>query len=89
MRPDDPFRRTYVRLSQFTHLHLKLGLEKAPVGLDELTSSGEIPFVSRSEVSDRFAPAEELGVHVESPWEHWLFQLSVTNGNGRMARVEF
>jgi len=86
VRPDDPFRRTYIRLSYFEHVLLKLGLEKAPVGLAELTSSDEIPFVTRPEVSNRFAPAEELGVHLEAPWEHWLVQLSATNGNGRAPR---
>lgn len=86
VRPDDPFRRTYIRLGYLEHLLLKVGLEKAPVGLAELTSSDELPFVSRPEVSNRFAPAEELGVHLEAPWEHWLVQLSVTNGNGRAAR---
>lgn len=69
VRPDDPFRRTYIRLSYSEHLLLKLGLEKAPVGLAELTSSDVIPFVSRPEVSDRFAPAEELGIHLEAPWK--------------------
>ena len=86
VRPNDPYRRTYLRLSHFERLHLKLGLEKAPIGLDELTPTGQLPFVDRSEVSDRFAAAEELGVHLESHWERWLFQFAVTNGGRRLLR---
>jgi hypothetical protein len=83
VRAADPFRRTYIRLAPHERLHVKLGLEKAPLGLEELTSSSAIPFVDRSEVNDRFAPAEELGIHVESRWTRWLFQASITNGNRR------
>lgn len=86
VRPADPFRRTYLRLTPHNRLHVKLGLEKAPLGLEELTTSSAIPFVDRSEVNDRFAPAEELGVHVESRWTRWLFQAAVTNGNRRQIR---
>jgi hypothetical protein len=67
-------------------LHVKLGMEKAPLGLEELLSTANVPFVDRSEVNDRFAAAEEVGVHLESLWEHWLFQLSVTNGGRRLIR---
>lgn len=85
-RPADPLRRTYIRLTHVSWLHLKLGLEKAPIGLEELTSTAQIPFVERSEVNDRFAAAEELGVHFESHWPHTLFQLSVTNGGRLLLR---
>lgn len=86
VNPDDPFRRTYLRLSHVPWLHVKLGMEKAPFGLEELLSSARIPFVDRSEVSDRFAAAEEVGVHLESRWHRWLAQLSVTNGGRRLMR---
>lgn len=86
VRPDDPFRRTYIRLTHLNRLHVKLGLEKAPIGLEELTSNAQIPFVNRSEVNDRFARAEDLGVHLESHWDRWLFQFSVTNGGRRLLR---
>lgn len=86
VRPDDPLRRTYLRLSHLPWLHVKLGMEKAPLGLDELLSSARVPFVDRSEVSDRFAAAEEVGVHLESRWKQWLAQLSVTNGGRRLLR---
>lgn len=86
VRPNDPYRRTYLRLSHFERLHLKLGLEKAPIGLDELTPTGQLPFVDRSEVSDRFAAAEELGIHLESHWNRWLLQFAVTNGGRRLLR---
>lgn len=86
VRFDDPYRRTYIRLTQLPWLHMKLGLEKAPIGLDELTPTGQIPFADRSEVNDRFAAAEELGMHLESHWDHWLFQLAVTNGGRRLLR---
>ena len=85
-RPDNPIRRTYLRLSHLSWLHLKLGMEKSPIGLNELTSTAQLPFVDRSEVSDRFSAAEELGVHLESHWAKWLFQLSVTNGGRRLLR---
>ncbi len=85
-RPDDILRRTYIRLTHLPWLHLKLGLEKTPIGLDELNSTAEIPFVSRSEVSDRFSTAEDLGVHLESRWPRWLFQFSVSNGAPRAVR---
>jgi len=86
VRPNDPFRRTYIRLTHLDRLHVKLGLEKAPIGLEELTATAQIAFVDRSEVNDRFAAAEELGVHLESHWDHWLFQLAVTNGGRRLMR---
>ena len=84
VRPSDPFRRTYIRLMPHNRVHIKLGLEKAPLGLDELTSTAQLPFVDRSEVNDRFSAAEELGIHVESRWSRWMWQLSVTNGGRRL-----
>ncbi len=84
VRPSDPFRRTYLRLMPHNRVHIKLGLEKAPLGLEELTSSAQISFIDRSEVSDRFSAAEELGIHVESRWSRWLWQLSLTNGGRRL-----
>lgn len=83
---NDPYRRTYVRFSHWDKLHVKVGMEKAPLGLEELLSTVTIPFVDRSEVSDRFAAAEELGVFLESSWDHWLFQASLTNGGRRLYR---
>jgi hypothetical protein len=86
VRANDPFRRTYIRLTHFRRLHFKLGLEKAPIGLEELIPNGQQSFVDRTEVNDRFAAAEELGVHAESRWDHWLFQFSVSNGGRRLLR---
>ena len=86
VKSGDPFRRTYIRLSYLPRLHVKLGLEKAPIGLEELLSTASLPFVDRSEVNDRFAAAEELGVHLESRWDQWLLQFSVTNGGRRLLR---
>jgi hypothetical protein len=86
VRPSDPFRRTYVQLTPFRRLHVKLGMEKAPVGLDELLSSARVPFVDRSEVSDRFSAAEEVGVHLESRWDRVIAQASLTNGGRRLLR---
>jgi hypothetical protein len=86
VRAEDPLRRTYLRLSHLERLHVKLGMEKAPLGLEELLSSARVPFVDRSEVSDRFAAAEEVGVHLESRWEQWLLQFSLTNGGRRLIR---
>jgi hypothetical protein len=86
VRANDAFRRTYIRLTHLKRLHVKLGLEKAPIGLEELISTAQIPFADRSEVNNRFAPAEEMGVHLESHWDHWLFQFSVANGSRRLAR---
>lgn len=82
----DPYRRTYVRFSHWPRLHLKAGMEKAPIGIEELTSSGQIPFVQRGEVTDRFASAEELGIFAESNWDQWMFQASLTNGGRRLYR---
>ena len=86
VRSNDPFCRTYIRLSHWDRLHVKLGLEKAPIGLEELTPTAQLPFVDRSQVSDRFAAAEELGVHFESRWERGLFQFALTNGGRRLLR---
>jgi hypothetical protein len=86
VRASDPFRRTYIRLAPHDRLHVKLGLEKAPIGLEELTATALVPFVDRSEVTDRFAAAEELGVHLESRWPRWLVQFAVTNGGRRLLR---
>jgi hypothetical protein len=86
VRANDPFRRTYIRLTHFRRLHFKLGLEKAPIGLEELIPNGQQSFVDRTEVNDRFAAAEELGVHAESRWDRWLFQFSVSSGGRRLLR---
>ena len=86
VNPDDPLRRTYIRLSHLERFHLKVGMEKAPLGLEELLSTPRLPFVERSEVNDRFAQAEEVGLHLESRWDHWLFQLSLTNGGRRLLK---
>jgi len=82
----DPYRRTYVRFSHWPRLHLKAGLEKAPIGIDELTSNGQVAFVQRAEVTDRFSSAEELGIFAESNWDRWMFQASLTNGGRRLYR---
>ena len=84
VNPSDPLRRTYIRLMPHSRVHIKLGLEKAPIGLDELMPTVHIPFVDRSEVSGRFSAAEELGIHVESRWSRWMWQMSVTNGGRRL-----
>lgn len=86
VQANDPYRRTYVRFTHLKRLHLKVGMEKAPLGLEELTSNAQIPFVDRSEVSDRFSAAEELGLFGESNWNHFMFQASVTNGGRRLYR---
>jgi hypothetical protein len=83
---NDPYRRTYIRFSQFKHLHLKVGQEKAPIGLEELTSNSQIAFVERAEVTDRFAASEEMGIFTESNWSHFMVQTSVTNGGRRLYR---
>jgi len=83
---NDPYRRTYLRLTHIDRLHVKIGLEKAPIGLEELTSTAQIPFVDRSEVTDRFAAAEEVGIHFESNWDRFMMQLAVTNGGRRLLR---
>jgi hypothetical protein len=62
---NDPFRRTYVRLSHLSRPHVKVGLEKAPIGIEQLTANGQIPFVDRSEVTDRFAAADEMRLVLE------------------------
>lgn len=85
-RPHDILRRTDIRLTHVPWLHLKLGMEKTPIGLDELNSTAEIPFVDRSEVSDRFSMAEDIGVHLVSRWPRWLLQFSVSNGAPRAVR---
>ncbi len=85
-RPHDILRRTYIRLTHVPWLHLKLGMEKTPIGLDELNSTAEIPFVDRSGVSDRFSTAEDIGVHLESRWPRRLLQVSVSNGVPRAVR---
>jgi hypothetical protein len=82
----DPYRRTYLRMSHWEHLHVKVGLEKAPISVDELSSSGQVAFVQRSEVADRYSLAEEMGVFFESNWPQWLLQASVTNGGRRLYR---
>jgi hypothetical protein len=81
---NDPFRRTYIRLTHFEHAHLKIGMEKAPLGLEELQPTAQVPFVDRSEVSSRFAAAEEMGVFLESNWTKLMFQASLTNGGRRL-----
>ena len=86
VQANDPYRRTYVRFTHLDHLHLKAGMEKAPIGLEELISSAQQPFVDRSEVSDRFSAAEELGIFTESNWSSFMLQTSLTNGGRRLYR---
>jgi Phosphate-selective porin O and P len=81
---NDPYRRTYIRLSYFKHAYFKIGMEKAPMGLEELQATAQIPFVDRSEVTGRFAAAEEMGVFLESNWSRFMFQASLTNGGRRL-----
>ncbi len=81
---NDPYRRTYIRLSHLKHAHFKIGMEKAPLGLEELQPTAQIPFVDRSEVTGRFAAAEEMGVFLESNSTQFMFQASLTNGGRRL-----
>jgi hypothetical protein len=84
VQTNDPHRRSYIRLSHLEHAHLKIGLEKAPLGLEELQATAQVPFVDRSEVTARFAAAEEMGVFLESSWTRFMFQASLTNGGRRL-----
>jgi hypothetical protein len=84
VQTNDPYRRSYIRLSHLEHAHLKIGLEKAPLGLEELQATAQVPFVDRSEVTARFAAAEEMGVFLESNWTRFMFQASLTNGGRRL-----
>jgi hypothetical protein len=86
VQANDPYRRTYIRSSHLRRLHVKAGLEKAPLGLEELISTAQQPFVDRSEVSDRFSAAEELGIFTESSWDRFMVQTSLTNGGRRLHR---
>lgn len=82
-RPNDPFRRTFIRFTPSEFVDIRYGQEKAPIGMEELMRTSRIPFVDRSAVNDRFAPAEELGMIVYLGSEPVQLGVAITDGRGR------
>jgi hypothetical protein len=83
VKPNDPFRKVYARFTPYKYLDVRVGQEKAPLGMEELMRSSRIPFADRSEVSDRYAPAEELGVIVYAGTDQYKLGLALTDGHKR------
>ena len=64
---------------------VRLGQFKQPLGLQELTSSGDQEFVDRSIASTLFAPSRELGTMLfgTSFEKKFGYEAAIANGNGR------
>jgi phosphate-selective porin len=63
----------------------RLGQFKQPLGLQELTSSGDQEFVDRSIASTLFAPSREVGamLYGTSFEKKFGYETAISNGNGR------
>ncbi|MEC4682036.1 MAG: porin [Nitrospirota bacterium] len=83
VKPNDPFRRTFIQFTPHKYVDLRVGQEKAPLGMEELMRTSRVPFADRSDVSDRFAPAEELGVVAYLGNDRLKLGFSVTDGRKR------
>ncbi len=83
VKPNDPFRRTFIQFTPHKYIDLRVGQEKAPLGMEELMRTSRVPFADRSDVSDRFAPAEELGVVAYLGNDKLKLGFSVTDGRKR------
>ncbi len=82
-RPNDPFRRTFMQFTPHKYVDVRVGQEKAPLGMEELMKTSRIPFADRSDVSDRFAPAEELGLITYFGSDKIKLGFSLTDGRKR------
>jgi phosphate-selective porin len=61
---------------------VRAGQYKAPFGRQELTSSGDLQFVDRTLVSDRFTPGRQVGAEVHGETEGGFFQYAAGMFNG-------
>ena len=75
----------YFDLARYPWWTVRLGQFKQPLGLQELTSSGDQEFVDRSIASTLFAPSRELGVELYGLnfEKTWGYEAAISNGNGR------
>jgi hypothetical protein len=83
VKPNDPFRKVYARFTPYKYLDVRVGQEKAPLGMEELMRTSRVPFADRSDVSDRYAPAEELGIILYVGSDQYKFGFSLTDGHRR------
>ncbi len=84
-RRSPDLRDLYFDLARNPRATVRLGQFKAPLGLQELTSSGDQEFVDRSVASEAFAPSRQEGAMLwgTSFDKKFGYEAGVFNGNGR------
>jgi len=82
-RPD--LRDLYFDITRAPWASVRLGQFKAPLGIQEMTSSGDQEFVDRSIASERFAPSRQQGVMLfgSSFSKFFGYEGGLFNGNSR------
>lgn len=84
-RRSPDLRDLYFDLARNPRAIVRLGQFKAPLGIQELTSSGEQEFVDRSVASEAFAPSRQQGAMLwgTSFEKKFGYEAGAFNGNGR------
>ena len=84
-RRSPDLRDLYFDLARNPRATVRLGQFKAPLGLQEMTSSGDQEFVDRSVASEAFAPSRQEGAMLwgTSFEKKFGYEAGVFNGNGR------
>ena len=84
-RRSPDLRDLYFDLARNPRATVRLGQFKAPLGLQEMTSSGDQEFVDRSVASEAFAPSRQEGAMLwgTSFEKKFGYEAGLFNGNGR------
>ena len=84
-RKSPDLRDLYFDLARNPRATVRLGQFKAPLGIQEMTSSGEQEFVDRSIASERFAPSRQEGAMLWGTTfgKKFGYDSGAFNGNGR------
>lgn len=88
-KPGPDLRDLYFDLTRQPWASVRLGQFKAPLGMQEMTSSGDQEFVDRSIASAAFAPSRQQGVMLwgTSYAKKFGYEAGVFNGNARNVSV--
>ncbi len=84
-RRSPDLRDLYFDLARHPKATVRLGQFKAPLGIQELTSSGDQEFVDRSVASEAFAPSRQEGAMLWGTTyaKKFGYEAGLFNGNGR------
>ena len=70
----------YIRYLGFgSAANLTIGKQKEPFGLEELTSSKDMPALERSAMTERYAPGRSGGIQLSGKGDNWTYGIGYQN----------